>query len=295
MKGNEFNELAAFMEVTRERSFRRAARKLGVAPSSLSHTIRTLEERVGARLLNRTTRSVAPTEAGQILFDRLGPSLVDIASAVHDVRASQLAPRGRLRLNLPRLAARMLLGPRLAEFTRRFPEIRLDLVIDDSITDIVGRGFDAGIRSGALVHKDMVAVRLMPDIRMSVVGTPSYFEEHGRPRAPAKLSEHRCIAYRWGDTGALQRWSFTDMEVEIEPVFAANETDLLLTAALQGVGLAWLPDAFVEAHLSRGALVRVLDRWCKPISGLHLYYPHRPHMPAALRALVDFLGPAGRK
>jgi len=197
MKGSEFSELKAFVCVAEEHSFRRAAERLGISPSALSHTIRALEERLGARLLNRTTRSVAPTEAGQTLLSRLRPAMEEIFSAVRDVGESQEEPRGRIRINIPRIAARLLITPLLPLLREKCPNVSLDVVIDDSITDIVGKGFDAGIRSGERVQQDMIAVRLTPDLRMAVVGSPDYFSRHPMPLHPQDLQRHQCLAYCW--------------------------------------------------------------------------------------------------
>jgi DNA-binding transcriptional LysR family regulator len=293
MKGGEFAELAAFMAVAADRNFRRAAERLGVSPSALSHTIRALENRLGVRLLNRTTRSVAPTEAGQALFDRLRPAIGEMEVAVRDAVAGQSEPKGTVRLNLPQIAARRVVLPILNDFLAAYPGVRLDLVIDDAITDIVGRGFDAGIRSGELVQKDMVAVRLTPDLRMAVVGSPSYFARHPPPRVPQELRGHACLSYRWSGTGALFRWSFDGpggaVDIDVDDALTVNDSDMLLAAALQGAGLAFLADSHVAPFLASGELVRVLEPWCKPFAGFYLYYPQRPHMPAALRAFVDFV------
>ena len=293
MTGTEYAELAAFMAVASERSFRRAAQRLGLSPSALSHTIRALETRLGARLLNRTTRSVAPTEAGQQLFARLQPVLGEMDAAVREVGAHQDTPRGTVRVNLPRIAAQWVVGPILADFLAAYPGVRVDLVVDDSITDVVAGGFDAGIRSGELVQQDMVAIRLTPDLRMAVVGAPAYLARHPAPQAPLELREHACLTYRWRESGTLQRWRFAGpagaSEVAVDSVFTANDTNLLLDAALRGAGLAYLLDGLVAPYLQRGELVRVLEPWCQPFAGFYLYYPNRPHMPAALRAFVDVL------
>ncbi|WP_213991554.1 LysR family transcriptional regulator [Sodalis sp. dw_96] len=293
MKGAEYAELMAFLAVSEERSFRRAAKRLGLSPSALSHTIRSLEERLGARLLNRTTRSVAPTHAGQALSDRLRPAIADMEGAVRDVGAYQLRPRGVVRVNLPRIAARLVVTPILSDFLTLYPEVRLDLVIDDNLTDVVAEGFDAGIRSGDLVQQDMVAVRLTHDLRMAVVGSPAYFARLPLPQTPRDIRYHRCITYRWSETGALFRWHFDgageSMDVEVESLVTANDTDLLLAAALQGTGLAFLPESFVAARIKSGELIQVLETWCKPFAGFYLYYPSKPHMPAALRVFIDFI------
>jgi DNA-binding transcriptional LysR family regulator len=291
VKGGEFNELTAFLCVAEEQSFRRAAERLGMSPSALSHTIRALEQRLGARLLNRTTRSVAPTEAGKTLFDRLRPAVEEITTAVRDVGAFQRRPRGLVRINLPRIAARLLVTPMLPVFRAEYPDVRLDLVIDDNITDIIGAGFDAGIRSGALVQQDMIAVRLTSDLRMTVVGSPAYFADRPLPEHPQDLRDHLCLTYRWDSTGALQRWEFEGPDgvvvVNVENVITVNETDFLLDAALQGAGLAYIGETLAKSHIESGELVQVLPDWCKSIAGFHLYYINRPHMPVALRAFVD--------
>ncbi|EZP72747.1 Transcriptional regulator [Sphingomonas paucimobilis] len=293
MKGGEFNELKAFLCVAEERSFRRAAERLGMTPSALSHTIRSLEARLGARLLNRTTRSVAPTEAGQALFDRLRPAIQEITSAVKDVSASQQNPRGLVRINLPRIAARLLITPMLPAFRKAYPDVALDLVIDDDITDIVRSGFDAGIRSGEHVQQDMIAVRLTPDLRMAVVGSPDYFARNPAPLHPKDLQHHQCLTYRWSSTGALQKWEFQGPDgsllVNVSNAITANETDFLLDAAKQGAGLAYIGENLARSRIDSGELVQVLDDWSTILSGFHLYYNRQPHMPAALRAFIDAL------
>lgn len=296
MKGTEFAELSAFVMVATERSFRRAADKLGVSPSAMSHTIATLEQRLGTRLLNRTTRSVAPTEAGLALVERLRTVMADMEEAVRAAGTAQDAPTGVVRINLPRIAAHLLIVPRLAAFLLAYPGVRIELVIDDSITDVVARGFDAGIRSGDLVHQDMVAIRLTPDLRMAVVGAPAYLAARSLPATPDALRGHACLTYRWSDTGALYRWRFNGsggaVDVVVTSVLTANDTDILLAAALHGAGLAFIPESFVAPHLQSGALVRMLDAWCQPFGGFYLYYPNKPHMPAPLRAFIDFFKPA---
>ena len=232
VRGTEYAQLAAFMAVARERSFRRAARQLGLSPSAVSRTIRSLEERLGARLLNRTTRSVAPTEAGDALFKRLDPAIAEMDRAVREIGTEVSRPKGVVRVNLPRIAARLVAKPMLADFGEAYPDVRLDFVVDDAVTDIVAEGFDVGVRSGTLVQGDMIAVRLTADLRMAVVAAPRYFEGRSPPRVPADLRHHACITYRWSDTGALYRWSFDGhdgpVEVAVESVLTANDTDLLL-------------------------------------------------------------------
>ena len=293
MRGAEFAELMAFMAIAEERSFRSAARRLNMSPSALSHSMRSLEQRLGARLLHRTTRSVAPTEAGQALLDRLRAPIAEVIDAVRDVGAFQQQPRGLVRINMPRAAAQLIVMPKLARFRADHPEIRLELVIDDSITDVVAKGFDFGIRSGAIVQQDMISVPLTPDLRMAVVASPSYFAQRSVPRSPAELNGHACLTYRWYETGALHPWRFDGpdqpFEVMVDCVMTANDTNLLLDAAVRGCGVALLVESLVETHIAQGSLQRVLDTWCKPFPGFHLYYPSRRHMPAAMRAFIDSL------
>jgi DNA-binding transcriptional LysR family regulator len=292
MRPAEFGELRALAAVAQERSFRRAAARLGVTPSALSHLIRALEERLGAKLLHRTTRSVAPTEAGAALLGRLVPAMAEIEQAVSDVGAFSDRPRGRLRLNLPRLAAEAVLLPKLGQFAQLYPDIVLDLVVDDSMADIVAEGFDAGIRAGAQVHSDMSAVRLTPDLRVAVVASPTYVASRGTPVTPHDLREHRCINYRWAQAGAVYRWGFErageTLEVRLDAAITVNDTDLITKFALGGLGFAYILEDVVAEHLSTGRLVRVLDDWCQPSSGFHLYYSGRRHMSAPLRAMIEF-------
>jgi DNA-binding transcriptional LysR family regulator len=293
MTGNEFAELTAFLAVSEERSFRRAAKRLGASPSALSRTIRRLEDRLAVRLLNRTTRSVAPTQAGLELAGRLRPAMSSIDMAVREVTGRQERPSGLLRINASGVAARLTIMPVLTSFLAEYPEIRLDLVIDDTLSDVVGEGFDAGIRSGRDVHRDMIAVRLTDDLKMIVVGSPSYFELHGVPGSPHDLTGHRCITYRWDDTGALFPWRFDGpegpFEIDANEIFTVNDADLVLAAARSGAGLALLAESFVEKAVEAGELVPVLAAWTRPFAGFHLYHSSRAQMPAALRALIDFL------
>ena len=235
--GMEYAELAAFVAVTQERSFRRAAARLGLSPSALSHTIRELEERVGSKLLNRTTRSLAPTEAGRSLFDRLAPAFADMAGAVEAVRGFSDRPSGTARLNLPRLAAEMVLGPAFGRFSRAYPKVHLELAVDDGVTDIVAAGFDAGIRPGELVQRDMVAVRVTSDLRSAVIGSPGYLALHPYPKTPRDLKDHLCINYRFAASGALYRWQFARasevLDVAVEGSLTLNDTGLIRAAALR--------------------------------------------------------------
>ncbi len=293
MRGSDYAELLAFVAVAEERSFRRAAVRLGLSPSALSHTIRTLEERLGAKLLNRTTRSVAPTETGRGLLDRLAPAFADIAGAVGTVRAASARPSGRVRLNLPKLAAELILAPAFGRLARAYPDVHLELMVDDGLTDVVAAGFDAGIRPGERVHRDMVAVRVSPDLRTAVVGSPDYLAVRPIPLTPRDLKDHACINYRFAASGALYRWPFArDGEVidfAVEGALTLNDTNLIRAAALDGVGLACTLEASVADDLAAGRLLRILEDWCRPFPGFFLYYPGRRQVPPALRALIDML------
>lgn len=293
MRAAEFGELRAFAAVAQERSFRRAATRLGVTPSALSHVIRALEERLGAKLLHRTTRSVALTEAGTALLERFVPAIAEIEHAVSDVGAFSDRPRGRLRINLPRLAAEVVLLPKLGQFAQLYPEVILDLVIDDSMADIVAEGSDAGIRSGAHLQGDMIAVRLTADMRAAVVASPAYVAAQGAPQTPHELRNHRCINYRWAKDGAVYRWQFKRcedaLEVRVDATTTVNDTDVILQCALAGLGFAYILEDVVAEHLAEGRLVRVLDEWCPLNSGFHLYYSGGRHMSGPLRAMIEFL------
>lgn len=293
MDGGHYAELTAFMAVYETRSFRTAALRLGVTPSALSRTVRRLETRLGTRLLNRTTRSVGPTEAGTLLYGRLLPAVVGLEEAVDETLSMQADAAGTVRLNLPRLAAELILMPRLLQFTEDHPRLRLDLVIDDGLSDIVLKGFDAGIRIGERLAQDMIAVRLTEPYRIAVVGSPAYFAMHTRPETPYELSAHACINYKWPVTNHVSRWPFDGeegrFEVEVAGPLAVNDTGLIRDAAIAGFGLACLPEAAVEEPIAKNQLVRVLDEWCKPFPGFYLYHPSRHQTPPALRALITFL------
>lgn len=293
INGGHYAELTAFMAVYETRSFGSAALRLGVTPSALSRTLRRLESRLGVRLLNRTTRSVSPTEAGVILHAKLVPAVASLEEAVGEAVSMQAAAVGTVRLNLPKLAAELILMPRLPEFTRKHPRVRLDLVVDDGLTDIVSKGFDAGIRIGQRLAQDMVAIRLTYAYRVAVVGSPAYFAEHKPPRTPHDLSAHACINYKWANTGHLSRWPFTGdagpFEVDVSGPIILNDTGLIRDAAVAGMGLACLPEAAVQPQIKNNQLTRVLENWCKPFPGFYLYHPSRHQTPPALRALISFL------
>lgn len=293
MRGTEFSELAAFLAVTQERSFRRAAKRLGLSPSALSHTIRSLEERLETRLLNRTTRSVSPTEAGLTLCDRIEPAIAELDSAVAAIAAFQLQPSGTVRLNVPSVAADLVLAPVLGRFLQTYPDIRLELTVEDSLTDVVAEGFDAGIRNGEHLQQDMVAIRLTPSLQLAVVGAPAYFAQREAPKTPQDLKDHACINYRWATTGEVYRWPFIGpdgpFDVAVDGPMVVNDIGVLLNVSLDGGGLVCLPEKLVSKQLENGQLVRVLEPWCRSFSGFFLYYPRHRHTPIALRELVAFL------
>lgn len=293
MKGSEFAELTALVAVAEARSFRGAAQRMGVTPSALSRTIGRLEARLGVRLLNRTTRSVSVTEAGSGLLQRLGPLLIDIDQVVSDTAALQESSSGTVRLNLPRLAADLIVTPLLPKFAALHPAIRLELTIDDGLSDVVGQGFDAGIRFGERLARDMVAVRLAPDFRIAVAGSPGYFAGRSVPETPQDLRVHRCVNYRWETTGQLFRWRFEKagdhVEVDVEGPLVVNDTSVLRDAALGGLGLVCLPEPYLIRSIEEGALVRILEPWCTQRHSFYLYHPSRVRTPAALRTFIDFL------
>jgi DNA-binding transcriptional LysR family regulator len=293
MRGSEFADLKAFAAIAEHGSFARAAAHLGVSPSALSQTIRGLETRLGARLLNRTTRSVAPSEAGSRLLERLRPAMAEFDAAVNDVKAARGTPAGLLRINCPRTAAIHVLGPLVGPFLKAYPDITLDIMTEERLVDIVAARFDAGIRLGEKVEQDMIAVKLGGDLEMLVVGAPAYFERHGKPKSPRDLKGHRCINTRWPTDGSLYRWEFErgteKLEAAVTGPLIVNEPEIGVQAAVEGVGLAFLFRYQVQAQLSAGNLVRVLKEWSPPFPGFYLYYPGRRQMPPALRAFIDFV------
>jgi DNA-binding transcriptional LysR family regulator len=291
-------DLSAFVAVATHRSFSRAAAELGLSPSALSHTVRGLEERMDLRLLNRTTRSVAPTEAGERLLERLRPALRDIADALEDANVFRDKPAGRLRLNVPRSAAVLLLAPVITRFVQTYPEMQLEIATEGRFVDIVAAGFDAGVRFGESVERDMVAVRISADLRMAVVGSPDYLRTHPKPRKPHDLTDHACIRFRLPG-GSLYRWEFEKageaIEVEVDGPLILGDQELMLGAAIDGAGLAMVLEPHARPHLHAGRLKRVLADWCPPFPGYFLYYPSRRQVPAGLRAFIDMMRQDFRK
>ena len=292
MLENHLTALSAFVVVAEERSFTNAAKRLGVSPSAVSHAMRALEERVGVRLLSRTTRSVAPTEAGRELLSQLRPALSEVQAALSRVSGMRNQAAGRVRLLIPRLAADTVLAPKLGQFARSYPDVVLDVTTDDSRIDIVAAGFDAGIHFGEYLEKDMIAVRVSPDHTPVIVGSPEYFRAHPHPKSPRDLVRHRCINFRHGDAG-VYRWEFEkgrkSLSVGVSGPLIVDDLNLVTRAALDGVGLAYMSEEHAAPHLAAGALLRVLESWCQPFPGFFLYYPSRRQQPAALSALIETL------
>lgn len=292
MPRENISDLLAFLAVARQRSFTRAAAQLGVSQSALSHTIRGLEERLGVRLLTRTTRSVAPNGAGERLLRSVGPKFDEIEAELAALSELREKPAGIIRITATENAAEAVLWPALKTFLPNYPDIGVEIVIDYGLTDIVSERYDAGVRFGEQVAKDMIALRIGPDIRMAVVGAPGYFAKHPPPRTPQDLTAHDCINLRLPAHG-LYAWEFQrngrELRVRVDGQLAFNTTALILDAAVAGFGLAYLPEQQVQTHLASGALVRVLANWCPPSSGYHLYYPSRRQHTLAFTLLTEAL------
>ncbi|QFY62090.1 LysR family transcriptional regulator [Rhizobium grahamii] len=291
MNRTQLAQLAVLAAVSERRSFRAAAKELQIAPSAVSHAVSSLEESLGVRLLARTTRSVAPTEEGRLLLQRLKPALDEIGIALEAVTEAGGRPAGNLRVTAPRFASDILLAPRLGEFLNRYPDITLEIANEDGFIDIVREGFDAGIRLEESLEADMIAVRASPNLTTVIAGSPDYFERHPKPLHPSDLVHHRCIKRRFTN-GTIYRWEFEkdgqELVVAVDGPLVVSEDRLALIAALNGVGLAYLFDLRVEDELASGKLVRVLEDWCSPYPGPFIYYPSRRQMRPALRAFIDF-------
>lgn len=288
--------LTWFAHIARHRSFTKAALEMEVTRAALSQQLKTLEQSLNVRLMNRTTRDMSLTDEGQRLLNVLQPALSSIERAVAELGEAHAEPVGLIRLSTSRIAARLLLEPHLAEFLRRYPKLRLEFVMNDGFSNIVAEGLDAGIRLGESLDQHMVAVAITPSLQMAIVGSPAYFARHPVPTTPADLLQHNCLAYRFTSSGTIDRWSFTTPNLEANSVVfepqgnaVFNDDDSMLCAALQGVGLVQHIDLCVRQHLQAGRLVRVLANWCPPFPGFYLYVPSRAQMPAKLRALMDFL------
>jgi DNA-binding transcriptional LysR family regulator len=285
-------DLQVFAAVARLRSFRKAAAELNVSPSALSHTLRILEERLGVRLINRTTRSVAPTEIGERLLARLAPALLDIQGALDEVNDFRASPVGTLRINAPRSAAELVLLPLLTQFLSLHPGMKVDLVTDDALVDIVAEGFDAGVRFGERLQQDMVAIPLGQPLRMTLVASPGYLATHGTPQSPRELNAHQCICRQFSG-GVLYRWQFARagqrMEIDVTGSLTVGDSALMVRAAEDGLGLAYTFAPYAAAGLASGKLRTLLDDWCPQQHELFLYYPSRKLMPAGLKCFVAML------
>lgn len=294
MRGTEFAELKAFVAVVDRASFARAADHLGLSRSALSQIIRQLESRLGVRLLNRTTRSVSPTEPGRRLHGRIAPMLREMDEAVAQAVGANARAAGTLRINTLSMAAKKVIAPRLGRFANAHPEVVLDIVVDDGLSDIAGEGFDAGIRVGGRLQKDMVAVRLTPDIELLAVASPDYLARHGEPRTPADLGHHACINWRFPGSGKVAGWEFRKKGKAVEflgdGTVIGNHQDIVAPAALQGLGIFYAyNDEGIADALQDGRLRRVLSDWSPTVPGLYLYYSSRRYMLPALRAFIDCL------
>ncbi|GJD52979.1 HTH-type transcriptional regulator PgrR [Methylobacterium crusticola] len=293
MARENLNDLLAFVAVARERSFTRAAAQLGVSQSALSHSMRGLEARLGLRLLTRTTRSVATTDAGERLLRNVAPKVEEIEAELAALRAMRDKPAGTIRITAGEHAAQTILMPGLRRLLPDYPDVAVEVVIDNGLTNIVSERYDAGVRLGEQVEKDMVAVRVGPDMRMAVVGSPGYFAGRRKPRTPQELTDHRCINLRLPTRGGLYAWEFEKgdraLNVRVEGQVVINSTALILEAALDGLGLAYLPEDRVQPYLDGGRLKRVLAEWCAPFPGYHLYYTSRRQPAPAFALLVEAL------
>ncbi|HVI91451.1 MAG TPA: LysR family transcriptional regulator [Dongiaceae bacterium] len=293
MRREELVDLNAFLAVAEEESFTRAAAKLGTSQSALSHTIRRLETRLGVRLLTRTTRRVAPTQAGERLQKILGPALDDIATELSSLSELREKPAGTIRITTSEHAANTVLWPALEKLLPDYPDIQVELTVEAGLTDIVAERFDAGVRLGEAIAKDMIAVRIGPEQRMAVVGSPDYFARYGKPLMPQDLANHKCINLRLPTAGGLYAWELDkdgrQLRVRVDGQLVFNNPRMILRAAMAGFGLACLMDDMAQEYLAAGSLVRVLEDWCPPFPGYHLYYPSRRQPSAAFTLLVDAL------
>lgn len=293
MLKDNFNDLLSFMVVARERSFTRAAAQLGVSQSALSHAMRNLEARLEVRLLTRTTRSVAPTEAGEQLFMRLSPHLLEIEQELTALRDTRDRPAGNIRLTAGEHAMSAVLWPVLKPFMAQYPDINVEVTVDDGLTDIVDGRFDAGVRLGEQVAKDMIAIRIAPDMLMAVVGSADYLHRFGVPETPEQLDQHRCINMRLPTRGGLYAWEFErdgrELRVRVEGQLILNSLPQRIDAAENGLGLAYVPEDAVQDALAEGRLVRVPEAWCPAFAGYHLYYPSRRQHTSAFSLLIAAL------
>jgi DNA-binding transcriptional LysR family regulator len=284
-------DLAVFLAIATHRSFRKASVELAVSPSALSHSLRAIEERLGLRLLNRTTRSVALTEAGERLFARIKPAFRDIDDALEDLNTLRDTPIGKLRINAAATSAQLVLLPVVNRFVAAYPGIKVEIDLDSALVDVVSEGFDAGLRFGESIAEDMIAVPIGPRQRSAVVAAPAFFERHAKPATPHDLLNLPCIRYRFS-SGIYYQWEFerggTEVEIAVDGPLSLTEQHLMVDAALAGTGIAYVFEGMVERHLAEGRLIRVLEDWCPFYPGFFLYYPSRRQVPGALRAFIDF-------
>lgn len=293
MQRDELNDLNAFIAIADERSFTRAAAKMGISQSALSHKIRRLEARLGVRLLSRTTRSVSPTDVGERLLAGIAPAFAQIEDQLDLLGELREKPAGLIRITAPSHATRTVLWPAIAKLMRDYPEVEVELSVDSGLRDIVEDKFDAGVRLGEQVARDMIAVRIGPELRMAAVAAPEYLEAHGIPKVPQDLAAHRCINLRMTTSGGLYAWEFEkgghELNVRVEGQLTSNNVDVIIDAAIGGFGLAFVPADYVEDAIGQGKLVRVLENWCEPFAGYHLYYPSRRQPKPAFALLIDAL------
>lgn len=293
MQRGHLDDLLAFLAVAREQSFTKAAARLGVSQSALSHTMRELEARLGVRLLTRTTRRVAPTEAGERLMQSLGPRFEEIEAELAALSEFRDKPAGTVRITATEYAADAILLPKLSKLLRDYPDIKVEITVDYGLTDIVTERYDAGVRSGEQVGKDMIAVRIGPNMRMAVVGASAYFKKRPKPKQPQDLVDHNCINLRLPTHGGLYAWEFEKagraLKVRVEGQLTFNATAQMINAALSGLGLTYVPEGLVQTHIAKGRLKRVLEDWCPPFSGYHLWYPSRRQSSAAFALVVEAL------
>ncbi|MBY3328692.1 LysR family transcriptional regulator [Rhizobium laguerreae] len=293
MRHGDFSELAAFIAVAEAGSFTRAAAKLGLSQSAVSYSVRMLEQKLGVRLISRTTRSLSLTDAGQRMLRNLRPAFDHIESEIAAVTALRDKPAGTIRITTFRYAAISVLWPVVTKFLAEYPDIEMEIILDEGLTDIVADRFDAGIRVGEQVQKDMVAVKIGPDLRMAVVGSPSYFANHTIPQTPRELGEHRGVSYRQTSGGGLYAWEFErdgeELQVRMNGPLILNDGLMLEAAALDGLALAYTFEDQVSKHVADGRLIRVLEDWCPPFPGYHLYYPSRRQHTAAFALFVEAL------
>ncbi|MDH0095672.1 LysR family transcriptional regulator [Ectopseudomonas hydrolytica] len=291
MKPVSAADLSIFLSIAQHLSLSRAAIDLGLSPSALSHALRTLETRLGVRLFNRTTRSVALTEAGERLYSRVRPAFRDIDDALEDLNNFRDKPSGNLRITAGRPAAQLVLLPMVSKFLQAYPDVRVDIVTDDALVDVVSAGFDAGVRFGERLEADMVSLAIGPYMRSVVVGSPEFLRQHPTPQKPQDLHGIPCIRHRF-PSGSFYRWEFSqagvELEIDVEGPLILSDVGLMVDPALQGVGLAYVFEGMVSEHLASGRLIQVLESWCPFYPGLHLYYPSRRQVPAALKAFIEF-------